>query len=295
MRRQGTGELVKPLQPGQQPGTVEIVEETAENGLMATLHSQFINVHKKLEKLEALITAAQLGPRGPLDPEYSAAWVESSLHESEKEEFEQTALKMGYPANSVTMEPVFTEEQQSALTKFTNEIMDAASRIGVGGEYREFNAIPGEGLPYPMSLAGRYAAKAGLDSYQRGMRIFGMAQTFEKMGIEFEDPLKRSDEEEKNAAGEAVGEEIADSEIEGSADAGEMDTTPEVDQLVGTRPKDPVTANYIKIVHRLRESMKEIDEDVSSLENDYDAFLHKQQVQAPPSSSSQTPSQEASP
>ena len=126
------------------------------------------------------------------------------------------------------------------------------------------------------------------------MMIFGMAQTFEKMGIEFEDPLKRSDEEERNAEGEAVG---ADLEVEDNADGGEMtDMTPEVDQLVGTRPKDPVTANYIKIVHRLRESMKEIDEDVSSLENDYDAFLNKQQVQqAPPSSSSQTSSQEASP
>lgn len=308
MRRHGTGQLLQPLQPDQQPGAIEVVEETAENGLIATLHSQFLNVHKKLEKLEALVTAFQLGPRGPLDPEYSAAWVESSLHEFEKKEFEMTARKMGYPPNSVTMEPEMTEEQQSALAQLTNEWWDAASRIGVGGEYREFNAIPGEGMPYPMNLAGRYAANAGLDTYQRGMRIWTMAQTFQKMGIDFEDPLVKKDEKENKVEGaeetvsadEINAQKNAASTVEDAAAAPAKETTdlaPEqMDEPAVTHTQDKVTADYVRIMSQLRESMKEIDKDVSSLENDYDAFLQRQQnKQSPPITPSQPSSQEASP
>ena len=312
MRRHGTGELVQPLEPGQQPGgPIQVIEETAENGLMATLRTQFMNVHKKMENLEALVTAVVNGPRGPLDHEYSAAWVESSLHQFEKEIFEKTALKMGYPPNSVTMEPEMTEQQQASLTTLTNEFWDATARVGVGGEYREFGAVPGENMPYPMNVVGRYAATSGLDIHQRGLRVWNMAQTFQKMGIEFDDPLVKKEPEEENVEGteekaDAVGkdgEEIPGSGAEEvSADVPEAANesmgipTEEVDIPVTTRPQDKAKANYMKIVNHLRQSMSEIDKDVSSLENDYDAFLQKQQNQnSQPTPSTPPPSQEASP
>lgn len=310
MRRHGTGELIQSVQPGQQPGGTEVVEETPEKGLMATLHAQFQIVHKKLENLEGLATAVQLGPRGPLDPEWSDAWVEHNLHEFEKGEFEKTALKMGYPANSVTMEPEASEEQKAALEQMKHELLDSQARIGVGGEYREFSAIPGEGMPYPMNLAGRYAAKAGLDTYQRGIRVWTMAQTFEKMGIPFDD--RREKDEEKKVEGteenteneEAVGakgEKGLGSEVaeamrpEDAAKAAEEDIKA-IQEEASFRPpdQDPVTANYIKIIGEFRKSMSEIDRDVTSLESDYDAFLKSQQMSQPPLTPPSPPPQEIS-
>ena len=111
MCRHGTAEVLERLEPNESP-TPEIVDETPEKGIMAKLHEQFLNVHKKLEHLEILVTAVQLGPRGPLDPKYSEAWIEYHLHEDEKKEFERTAVKMGYPPNSVSMEQQVTEEQK---------------------------------------------------------------------------------------------------------------------------------------------------------------------------------------
>lgn len=315
MRRHGTGQLIQSVQPGQQPGTIEVVEETAKNGLMAKLHAQFQIVHKKLERLEALATAVQLGPRGPLDPEWSDAWVEHNLHEFEKGEFEKTALKMGYPANSVTMEPELSEEQKANWEQMMDQVLNARARIAVGGEYREFHAIPGEGLPYPMNLAGRYAAEAGVDIYQRGLRVWTMAQTFEKMGIPFDDPREKKDEERDEKV-EGAEENAEDAEDAGAEEEmglrSEVAETPSPEDAAkaaaedfkamheetsfSTPIQDPVTANYIKIIGEFRKSMSEIDRDVTSLENDYDAFVKSQESSpSPPTSPSQPASQEISP
>ena len=276
LRRHGTAELR--LKPGSTPSSTEVIENP-EDGIMARLHKQFIDVHKKLETLEILATAMQLGPGGPLDPEYSAAWVEANLHKHEAEEFEQTARKMGYPANSISMDPVPTAEEKADLETVTGDWYERVSRLAVGGEYRGAGSYPGEGLVHPMGLAGRYAARSGLDEFQKGQRVWMMARTFDNMNIPLEDPLDQGDEQ--------VEEEEGEDEQGARAHALQKPTPVE--------PGDRISPHFTSIMNRLRQSMSEIDKDMGSLENTYDEFLKENPPPSPISTTSPPPTQEASP
>jgi hypothetical protein len=268
---------------------------------MARLQAQFTIVHKKLENLEILATAVRLGRRGPQDKEYSDAWVEASLHEYEKKEFEETAVRMGYPANSVTMDPVISEADQKVLTEFTNQFYDYTSRIGVGGEYKEIGSDPGENLPYPLNLAGRYSGNSGLDQFQKSQMVSVLGQACKQMKIELEDPLLRKREEEEEAEEDELEEpEEAQSlkgieawmaELEETAGKRSEDTMFRDEELV-VEPGPKISPHYTKIVNQLRKSMRDVDKDLSSLEDSYDTFLTRHASDTP-AIPSQNPSQEA--
>ena len=193
MRRHGTAELLERLKPNESP-TTEIVDETPETGIMAKLHEQFLNVHQKLEHLEILVTGVQLGPRGPLDPKYSEAWIEYHLHEDEKKEFEQTAVKMGYPPNSVSMEPQMTEEQRQGWETLERMWLDNITRIGVGGEYHDSGITPMKEWAYPLNRAAEYVSNSGMTELEKAHKISALERTYKKMGLFKEEEV---DEEEE--------------------------------------------------------------------------------------------------
>jgi hypothetical protein len=298
MRRHGTAELIQTRNPSDPATSGEAIDEASENGIMARLQAEFTNVHKKLENLEILATAVRLGPRGPQDKEYSDAWVEASLHEYEKKEFEETAVRMGYPANSVTMDPVISEEDQKELTKLTDKFYDYTSRIGVGGEYKDIGSDPGENLPFPLNLAGRYSGNSGLNQFQKSQRVFMLGQTFHKMGIELEDPLMRKRDEEHETEEESEEEQSLEDEEAGpveheeTAVEGLEDDTMFTDGPLVVEPGEKISSEYTKIFNQLRKSMSDVDRDLSSLEDNYDTFL-KHHASETPIIPSQTPSQEA--
>ena len=230
-----------------------------------------------------LATAMQLGPGGPMDPEYSAAWVEANLHKHEAAEFEETARRMGYPANSVTMDPVPSAEEQAGIRQMISDWYDRNARIAVAGEYHDLGAFPGEKLGYPLEVAGRHAANVGLDEFQKAQRVFMLARTLDQRGIPLEDPLEMTEQTEEVESEEGEVEK----EDEGWTVQG-VYVPPTVE------PGERITPAFANIMERLRESMKEIDRDVLSLENNYDEFLEKK---SPPSALPTTPNstQEASP
>ena len=275
MRRHGTAELLEHLEPNESP-TTEIVDETPETGIMAKLHEKFLNVHKKLEHLEILVTAVQLGPRGPLDPKYSEAWIEYHLHEDEKKEFEQTAVKMGYPPNSVSMEPQITEEQRQGWETLERMWLDNITRIGVGGEYHDSGITPMKEWAYPLNRASEYASNSGMSELDKAHKISALERTYKKMGL-----LKEEDVEEEEEVEDEVteGESTADAESEKAAE-GELEKAGEEAYAslapVNTEPGERISSDYIKIITDIRQSMAEIDRDVSSLEENYDAFLERQ-------------------
>ena len=197
MRRHGTAELLDHLEPNESP-TTEIVDETPETGIMAKLHEKFLNVHKKLEHLEILVTAVQLGPRGPLDPKYSEAWIEYHLHEDEKKEFEQTAVKMGYPPNSVSMEPEMTEEERQGWETLERMWLDNITRIGVGGEYHDSGITPMKEWAYPLDRASEYVSNSGMNELEKAQKIWALERTYKKMGLLKEEEVEEEEEEAKD-------------------------------------------------------------------------------------------------
>jgi hypothetical protein len=312
MRRHGTAELVQARKPEEPATGGEVIDETSDNGIMARLKAQFTNVHKKLQRIEILTTAMRLGPGGPQDPEYSAAWVEANLHAYEKKEFEETAVRMGFAPNSVSMDPQMTEKDKKEWADLTSKWYDYTSRIGVAGQYRDIGSDPGENLPYPMDLAGRYASKSGLNQFQKSQRVWMLGHTFHKMGIEMEDPLLKVKEEgEKDTEKDITTEDElwADLRQESSDEAIENVLAAEEDAREGEEneesmedeemlepsvrePGERMSSNYTKIVNELRKSMREVDRDLASLEDNYDSFLQSQSSQA--SIPSPKPPQEAS-
>jgi hypothetical protein len=275
IRRHGTAEMVE-----------RHVSETSAipahtNDIITTLKTQFTNVHKKLENLEILITAARFGPGGPQDQEYSDAWVEHHFHEYEKTEFERTAVAMGFPPNSVSMEPVVPDDVHESLAAMTDTFWDEMTRVGVAGEYKGKGLTPGEGMPFPLNLAGRYAGEnSGLDQYQKGQRIWMLAQTVEKLDIPMEDPLVKKPVEED--------EDVDDEEME---EAETEDATAEPERPFVVTPGPRFSPDFTSIVSKLRQSMSEVDQDMTSLEKNYDAFLKRQ---SPPVTSEQNSTLEAS-
>ena len=302
MRRHGTAELHERLKPNESP-TTETVDETPEAGIMAKLHEQFLNVHKKLEQLEILVTGVQLGPRGPLDPKYSEAWVEHHLHEDEKKEFEQTAVKMGYPPNSVSMEPQVTEEQRQGWETLEKMWLHNLARIGVGGEYHDSGITPMKEWAYPLDRASEYVSKSGMNEIEKAYKISALERTYKKMGLLKEEEVEEEEVEEEEVEEEEVEEEeeVKDEVTEGESTAeAEKAASEELEEAgeeeyailapVNTEPGERISSDYVRVITEIRRSMVEIDKEVSSLEESYDALLERQ----PPIPPTQPPTPEAS-
>ena len=277
--------------------TETTIVENPETGIMARLHQQFLDVHKKLENLEMLSTAVQLGPGGPMDPEYSAAWVEANLHKEEAAEFEETARKMGYPANSIPMEPVFSAEEQKELKDMTKAWYERNARIAIAGEYHDV-PNPGEGMPFPLGLASRYAANAGLDEYQKTQRVYMLAQTLEGKGIPFEDPVemkeRRAREEEEGAREDTESEEGVQAVVQLPSVETEEALAAQAFGDIEDRPQQRISHDFANVMKQLRASMQEIDNDIISLEKNYDKFLESRSSQSPHPTTQNSTTKEAS-
>ena len=282
-----TSDRMRRLEPNESP-TPEIVDETPETGIMAKLHEQFLNVHKKLEHLEILVTALQLGPRGPLDPKYSEAWIEYHLHEDEKKEFERTAVKMGYPPKSVSMEPQMTDEEKQGWETLERMWLDNLARIGVGGEYHDSGITPIKEWAYPLDRAAEYVSTSGMGELEKAHKISALERTYKRLGL-----LKDEEVDEEEVMDEDIKKELTtEPETEKVAEELEEVSEDEFANLapVNMEPGEKISSDYVKIITDIRRSMAEIDKDVSSLEESYDALLERH----PPLSTSQPPTQEPS-
>jgi hypothetical protein len=298
MRRHGTAEVLERVNPDENT-EIEIIEESAENGIMATLQAKFLDLHKKLERLEIIVTGMRLGRQGPQDPEYSQAWIERHVHEDEKKEFEETAVRMGFPPNSVPMEPQIPADHNEKWKNITDMIYERMTSIGVGGEYKDNGFTLGENMPYPLNIAGRYTANSGMDEFQKEQKVLMLAHTFKTMGIEMKDPL--SEESELEAAENEEIEKDVEPVQEGASEGAEtledseeaVQEDQEAESPIIVQPGEKISAEYLRIMTEMRKSMKEMDKEVSELEDSYDAFLDRQ---SPPSNiiSPQNPSQGAS-
>jgi hypothetical protein len=290
IRRHGTGELIERVRPDSTASDSTDIEHT--DSLLSTLQTQFNNIRKKFQDLEGLVAAAQFGPGGPKDRDYSEAWVENAVHQYEKVEFEKTAVRMGFEPNSLPMEPVLPAEDTDELAAMTDLVLEETARVGVAGEYKGKEISPGEGMPFPLNLAGRYAGEVGgLDQHQKGMRIWMLAQTVEKMGLPFEDPgLKKPETAEEGDAGnvEETQEEYAEMVPTEGTEMEEAETEEEP-FVIPPGPRLPF--RYTAFAEKLRKSMRETDRDLSSLEDSYDAFLKRH---SPPLKPAQNPTLEAS-
>jgi hypothetical protein len=295
MRRHGTAELLERLQPNEKPpNTLEIVNESPETGIMAKLREKLNDVNHKLEQLQILVTGVRLGPRGPMDPQYSESWIEHHIHEDEKIEFERTAVRMGYAPNSISMDPVISEEQRTGMEELTRDWFENITRIGVGGEYRDIGITPVKGmLPY-LDVAQEYVANSGMSESDKRQKLAGFERTFKKFGLD-----KESDEEAKDEdkvadsieKGEPVVEETSATGDQGVQALEELPKD-EIEALepVHMEPGESISPEYVKIITEIQRSMAEIDKDVSSLEESYDAMLERQ----PQIPSSQASTQEKS-
>jgi hypothetical protein len=319
-------------------GTAETHDSqpTPSRDILTLLEGYFRKLKAEINQIQVYATALQLGPGGPLDPEYSREWIEAQITAHEQREFEATAVKMGYKPNSVTLDPVFTEAQKTKLKTFNARVTEELARTAVGGEYIE--ARPGDGMDWLLEKAGRLASRAGLDEFQRGQRVYMLAQTFAGRGISMEDPvemagLEEAEGEENKGAEEAEAEEVETEEVEAEeveakeVEAEEGEENNEVDEkkeenveesvkvkplFAGHDVTPPVTidssvhvqtedssiptdlpdlwpqapeprkersaklpANYTSLMHLLRESMVDVDKDVTALEDTWDEFLKK--------------------
>lgn len=188
VRRHGVAEVVTAEGSGI---TTEVLEGSRTDDLMHTLKKQYDNLRKALRNLQIVITAVQLGPEGPLDPEYSARWIEHHLHEDEKAEFERTAVAMGYAPNSLPMEPQQTPELKQQWEDLSNSCFDHLVRIGLAGEYEENGFTVGENMQYPVTLAANYARKAGANHIQQEFLVSVMGRVFHERELEMTDPEQR--------------------------------------------------------------------------------------------------------
>lgn len=188
VRRHGVAEVVTAEGSGT---TTELLEGSRTDDLMHALKKQYDNLRKALRNLQIVITAVQLGPEGPLDPEYSATWIEHHLHEDEKAEFERTAVAMGYPPNSLPMEPQQTPELKQQWEDLSSSCFDHLVRIGLAGEYEENGFTVGENMQYPVTLAANYARKAGANHIQQEFLVSVMGRVFHERELEMTDPEQR--------------------------------------------------------------------------------------------------------
>jgi hypothetical protein len=69
------------------------------------------------------------------------------------------------------------------------------------------------------------------------------------------------------------------------------DATAEPERPLVVKPGPRFSPDFTSIVSKLRQSMSEVDQDMTSLENNYDAFLKRQ---SPPVTSEQNSTREAS-
>ena len=233
MRRHGTAEVLERLKPNEQTPTnndLEIIPETPESGIMSQLHKKFTEVNTKLTQLQILVTGVRLGPRGPLDPQYSESWIEHHVHEDEKIEFEKTAVKMGFAPNSISMEPIITEEQKEGMEMLDNEWFETVTRIGVGGEYHSTGITPVKGMYPYLDVAQEFIANSGMsDSHQR-MKLYGLERTLRQFGLDkMEDEEVEKDLDEK--AREELGEADKQNDEEMSAAVAEGCGVPDVEEL----------------------------------------------------------------
>jgi len=224
IRRHGTAEMILPPQPSS-PDNTQLIE-TSPSAIMEHLHEKFMEVHTTLEKLEILVTAVVIGDRGPLDKAYSEDWVESHLHAHEAQEFEETAVRMGYKPNSVTMDPVLTEEQEMQWERMQAQVFQYKTRVGLEGEYRDFGNNE-EDLPEPLRKAGKYATRSGMDTRQKWLKVGMLGHTLKGMGLlglktsKFERKKKEGVAAEAAAAGTDDGGVVEEGEDEEGLDDGE--------------------------------------------------------------------------
>jgi hypothetical protein len=275
IRRHGTGELLERIRPDSTTSNSTDIEHT--DSLLSTLQTQFSNVRRNFQDLEGLVAAAQFGPGGPKDKDYSEAWIENAVHEYEKIEFEKTAVRMGFEPNSLPMEPVIPAEDRDELAAMTDLVLEETARVGVAGEYTGKEILPGEGMPFPLNLAGRYAGEVGgLSQHQKGMRVWMLAQTVEKMGLPFEDPALKNLEPTEEGDVEDVEETQEVEAMEIAPTEGIETEEAETEEEPFVIPPGPrIPSDYTAFAEKLRKSMRETDRDLSSLEDSYDAFLKR--------------------
>ena len=224
IRRHGTAEMTLPPQPSS-PDSTQLTE-TSPSAIMENLHEKFMVVHTTLEKLEILVTGVLIGDRGPLDKAFSEHWVESHLHAHEAQEFEETAVRMGYKPNSVTMDPVLTEEQEMQWERMQAQMFQYRTKVGLEGEYRDFGNNE-EDLPEPLRKAGKYATRSGMDTRQKWLKVGMLGHTLKGMGLlglktsKFEMKKKEGVAAEVAAAGKDDGDVVEEGEDEEGLDDGE--------------------------------------------------------------------------
>lgn len=285
IRYHGTAEIQHPS------GSAELITQADDSSIMQTLHSKFLKVHKRLEQLEMLTTAMLLGPAGPLDREYSDAWIEHHLHEDEKIEFEATAVGMGFAPNSVPMEPSMSEDQRKLWEHITRRYYQYTASVGIEGEYEGAGYIPAEGMTYPMDAAARLVMNSGMDAYQKAMKVNMLAHKLQEKDFDLKDPLSSrgiaKDEDVKAQNDEAV-------ESTESLQEANLEDFLTFDVPVRAEPGERIPSDYASAITAMRKSIAEIDGEVVSLEDNYDDFL-KRNPRFSEQFPTQNPTQEASP
>ena len=341
IRRHGTAEMITSTTSDDSRQL-----ETSPSVIMDKLHQRFLVVHKTMEKLEILVTAIILGDRGPLDKAYSENYVEYHVHEDEAKEFEETALRMGYAPNSVSMDPVVTPEQEVQWQRMMRQVWKYKTQVGLEGEYRdmEHNA---EDLPEPLRAAGKYATDSGMDGRMKWLKVGMLGHTLKERGLlrtgkekewprravasatasavpadtgegdlaegekdeegleeeegdegeEMDEEFEEEEDEEGEEEGEEEEHEDEDEDIEEDEDVDDEDKHHVAEGLsVNASPGEPFSAEYTQVMERMRKSMADLDKDVSSLEESYDAFIAKHPPPpTTPTPPHQPPTQESSP
>ena len=304
IRRHGTAEMILPKSSSSSDKQIE----SSPTVIMDKLREQFLIVHNTLEKLEIIVTSILQGDKGPVDKAFSQDWVEYHVHQEEAKEFEKTAVRMGYAPNSVSMDPVMTEELTMQWERMTAQMFQYKTQVGLEGEYRDMGDNM-EDMPEPLRKAANYASAAGLDLRQKWLKVGMLGHTLKEFGLlpdgrtlmeekpegvvaaDADKPVVEEGKEDEKEVEERMedGEDEGDDKEEWEADV--MNPGPPV----AAPPGDPLPVDYSKVMEQMRKSMTDLDKEVSSLEESYDSFLATHPLPAEQITPPTTPSQEASP
>jgi hypothetical protein len=282
---------------------------TDEEGIVTKLHQKFESINAKFKQLEMFATAVIQGPGGPQTAEYSEEWIEWHVHQEEKKEFAKVAEQMGF--KGLEMEPQATPQDTDDLAVLEKMWYDAYSRIGVAGEYQNSGITPETQEEGQYGLLANYVAQqSNMTDVNKALRLAGFDKTFEQRGWhwnygtgdeEEEDGSTRKTEEQQLEEEEEVDEDGDEEEEEEEEEVDEAPRTladdfpgqelkdvrltydgHDIDLPIDITPAPRIPPDEQQTMSRLREGIREskfretfkdLDEEINTLEKDYQAFL----------------------
>lgn len=299
-------------------GSAESIRASAatnEEGIVAKLHQKFESINAKFKQLEMFATAVIEGPGGPQTAEYSEEWIEWHVHQEEKKEFAKVAEQMGF--QGLEMEPQATPQDTEELGMLEKMWYDSYSRIGIGGEYQNSGITPETQEDGQYGLLANYVAQqSNMTEENKALRLAGFNKTFEQRGWhwnygtwdEEDEEGVMGTKEERQLEEEKEVDEDGEEELEADeAPRTLADDFPEVkdvrltyeghdmDLPIDTTPPPRIPLDEQQTMNRLRtrmreskfkETFKDLDEEINSLEKDYQAFLTRNPSHSIPEESS---------